>query len=86
MSGMDEFLHPTAQCGRDPCSNLDDLVNGYMRPLLQTWISNYIHNKVGDEITYPYPNFAGCTIEVYEWIYNFIPDFTEQFMTYPGWG
>ena len=25
-----------------------------------TWISNYIHNKVWDEITYPLPNFNGA--------------------------
>ena len=28
------------------------------------------------EITYPFPNFNGCTIEVWEWISNFIPQFT----------
>ena len=40
-------------------------------PLLQTWltfipawISNYIHDKVWDEITYPLSNFNGCTVEV----------------------
>ena len=25
-----------------------------------------------DEITYPFPNFIGCTVEVWEWISNFI--------------
>ena len=38
-----------------------------------TWISNYTHYKVCDEITYPFPNFNGCTVEVCEWISNFIP-------------
>ena len=28
------------------------------------WISNYIHNKVWDEITYLLPNFNGATVEV----------------------
>ena len=28
-----------------------------------------------DEITHPFPNFNGCTIEVWEWISNFIPLF-----------
>ena len=28
------------------------------------WISNYIHYKVWDEITYPFLNFNGCTVEV----------------------
>ena len=31
--------------------------------------------KVWDEITYPFPNFNGCTVEVWEWISNFIPHF-----------
>ena len=26
------------------------------------WISNYIHYKVRDEITYPFPNFNGDTV------------------------
>ena len=31
---------------------------------LATWISNHIHYKVWDEITYPFLNFNGCTVEV----------------------
>ena len=27
-------------------------------------LSNHMPNKVGDEITYPFPNFNGYTIEV----------------------
>ena len=38
-------------------------------------MSNYIHHKVWDEITYPYLNFNGVSVEVYEWISNFIPHF-----------
>ena len=34
--------------------------------LIQAWISNYIHYKVCDEITYPCPNFSGAAIEVWE--------------------
>ena len=34
-----------------------------------------------DEISYPVPN--GCTYEVWEWIRNFIPQFTEHVITYP---
>ena len=37
------------------------------------WISNYIHYIVRDEITYLLPNFNGATVEVWEWISNFIP-------------
>ena len=39
------------------------------------WISIYINYKVWDEISYPFPNFNGCTVEVYEWISNFILHF-----------
>ena len=38
-----------------------------------------------DEITYPFLNFNGCTIEVSEWISNFIPHFTGHVITYPCW-
>ena len=47
------------------------------------WISNYIHYKGWDEITYPFPNFNGTTVEVWEWITNFIPHFTEHVIIYP---
>ena len=32
--------------------------------LIPAWISNYIHYKLLDEITYPFLNFNGCTVEV----------------------
>ena len=32
--------------------------------LIPAWISNYIHYKEWGEITYPFLNFNGCTIEV----------------------
>ena len=32
--------------------------------LIPVWISNYIQYKVWDEITYPFPNFNGATVEV----------------------
>ena len=41
-------------------------------PLIPAWITDYIHSKVWDEITYPFPNFNGATVEVWEWISNFI--------------
>ena len=50
--------------------------------LLPAWISNYIHYKVWDEITYPFPNF---NVEVWEWISNFIPHFIGHVITYPCW-
>ena len=39
---------------------------------IPVWISNYIHCIVLDETTSPFPNFNGCTVEVWEWISNFI--------------
>ena len=32
--------------------------------LIPAWISNYIHYNVWDEITYPFLNFSGATVEV----------------------
>ena len=32
--------------------------------LIPAWISNYIHYKMWDEITYPFLNFYGATVEV----------------------
>ena len=32
--------------------------------LIPAWISNYIHHKVWDEITHPFLNFNGATVEV----------------------
>ena len=32
--------------------------------LIQAWISNNIHFKVWAEITYPFLNFNGVTVEV----------------------
>ena len=39
-------------------------------------ISNNIHYKLWDEITYPFLNFNGATVEVLEWINNIIPHIT----------
>ena len=41
--------------------------------LILAWISNHMPSKICDEITYPVPNFNGCTVEVWEWISKFIP-------------
>ena len=32
--------------------------------LIPAWKSNYIHYKLWDEITHPFLNFNGCTVEV----------------------
>ena len=46
---------------------------------------NYTHYDVGDEITYPFLNFNGATVEVYEWISNFIPHIIVGVINYPCW-
>ena len=48
--------------------------------LIPAWGFNYIHYKVFDEITYLFPNFKGCTVEVWEWKRHFIPHLTEQWL------
>ena len=53
--------------------------------LIPAWVSYYIQYQVYDEITYTFPNFIGTTIEVWEWIINFIPHFTGHMITYPFW-
>ena len=54
-------------------------------PLTSKRINNCIHYTVWDEITYPFPNFNGDTIEVWEWISNFNPHFIWHVITYPCW-
>ena len=53
--------------------------------LTSSLISNYIHDIVWDEITYPFRNFKGATVEVLELISNSIPHFTGDVITNPGW-
>ena len=36
--------------------------------LISTWKGNRLPSKVWDNITHPYPNFNGCTVEVWEWL------------------
>ena len=48
---------------------------------IPSWISNYIHDKVWGEITYPFSNFNSCLAEVWKWISDFIPHFTGNVIT-----
>ena len=50
------------------------------------WINNNEHHKVWNEITYPFPNFNGCTSEVWEWIRNSTSYFKMDVITYPNFG
>ena len=44
--------------------------------IFPAWISNHMSSKVWGEITYPFPNFNGCTVDVWECC--FIPHFTVE--------
>ena len=52
---------------------------GCQWPLSLTWFKSnpsmdkHMPSKVWDEITYPFPNFNGCIVEVWEWISNVTP-------------
>ena len=37
---------------------------------IPAWMSKGIHYKGWDYITYPFPNFNGTTVEIWEWISN----------------
>ena len=52
---------------------------------IPAWISNHMLSKVWDEVTYPFPNSNGCTVEVWEWISNSIPLYAMSATTYPCW-
>ena len=43
--------------------------------LIPPRISNHMPGTVWDEITCPFPDVNGATVEVWEWISNFIPHF-----------
>ena len=51
--------------------------------LIPAWLSNYIHYKVWGELSFLVSNFYYSTVEVWEWISNFIPQFTGHMITYP---
>ena len=47
----------------------------------EAWISNHWPSEMWDKITYPFPNFNGATVEVWEWISNFISHFVMDVIT-----
>ena len=48
------------------CLYIDTWARFYLHglTLIPAWISNYTHYNVWDEITYPFLNFNGATVEV----------------------
>ena len=54
--------------------------------LIQAWVSNHMPSEVWGESKYPFKNFNGATVEVWEWITNFIPHILMDVISYPWWG
>ena len=50
-----------------------------------TRIYELLNSTVWCEINYPFTNFHSATVQVWEWISNFIPQFTVYVITYPCW-
>ena len=48
-------------------------------------ISNQMPSKMQDEFNYPFTNFNGRTVDVWEWISNFIPHFIMGVIACPCW-
>ena len=53
--------------------------------LIPVWISNHMLKNGWNGISYPFPNFSGSAIEVWESISNFIPHIIMDVITYPYW-
>ena len=64
------------------CADLQGAFNYHGLTSVPAGISNFIHYKVWDQITYPFADFSGRTIESWEWISNFISHFTGHMNTY----
>ena len=52
---------------------------------IPAWISNHMPSRVWDEINHPFPNFNGCTNEVWDCIGNFTIHLTMDVITYLRW-
>ena len=52
--------------------------------LILAWISNHIHYKVWEEINNIFPNVNGATVDVFEWISNFVPHFPGHVLIHAG--
>ena len=59
------------------------LLNSCGSTWIPAWISIHIPNELWGEITYPFLNLNGETIEAWEWISNPIPHLILDVITYP---
>ena len=58
-----------------------DLFCLYGLTLMLAWTVNPMSNKVWHEITYPFPNVNNCTVEILEWVNDYIPHFIVDVIT-----
>ena len=84
------MVHCTACTRKHPSSSR--LLENPMGPFYQqeliiflAWIRNHMPGKVWNEVTYPFANFNGTTVEVWEWISNILLHFIMDVITYPCW-
>ena len=63
-------------------TNIDRLIKNKLRYLSMLEVMS---DKVRDETIYPLPKFSGTTVEVWEWLSNFIHNFKMDVITYPCW-
>ena len=62
------------------CLNASYAFGGFRGPtlltlfnLIPTWINNHMPSKVWGKITFPFPNFNGAGVEVWEWKKQYHP-------------
>ena len=74
----------TYLCSFETIQSINSGVNSlWPGSLLASWIN--LPSKMWDQITYQFPHLNDCTIEVWEWISNFIPHLIMDVVTYPCW-
>ena len=72
-------------CGMFPANRVFIIMLPLWTNKLPAWISNHMPSKVWDEITYPFPNFNSCTVEVWELISNVISNYIMNVIIYSCW-
>ena len=77
------YIRVCSDCAVLVVNLCDSFIRIHQGQILLMWfnlISNHIHYRVWDPITYSFPDF-----KVWEWINNFISHVTGHVSTYPWW-
>ena len=89
LSGLNMYIYIYIYIKFNECSHFAKSVLIFPN-LRHTWcltgknkITKYY--EVWDEIINPFPNFNDATVDVWQWISNFISDFTGHVIIYPCW-